>query len=433
VSALLLHRVVLFFVGATMLAGTVAIVPGLITVNKGVTGLLAASVAMQLMLTGLHLPRGATTVWVLALLLSVAFGFVVAWVYGVPPKVLLITSQAYVLTIVFYFLLLLGLRSMSDIRALLWGLAISASIASTSVLLGFRAAPELLDPFRRTGGLAGDANYFALGASIGLATSVFLAMSTRSWISRLVLSGMMAVTAGGVISSFSRGGYLALALMAALFLYRYGMALRFKLVVPVLLVIAILPLTVPERVIERVETVRTAGQWDTSIQGRLAQYQRALELFRSSPIWGVGLMRSNLSQAFGGAVVRQDLRALSGRGGYSVIHNSYLLLAAELGLLGLVPYLAITLLSWLGFSRVWRLQRGADPEDRSRWELAHLAVMMQIALLGGIVAGMFLNATRYRAIWVLFALSTVVVSLARQSAATEPEPAYRPRWQKARA
>ena len=405
------HRIVLFAVGLTIFTQSVSIIPGWIGLNKPITALLGVSTALLLATRSIRIPRSGLHFWVAAFLFSISLGFAISLVYRAPMELLLRVGQSYILVIAFYFLLIVAIQSMSDLRTMLWGVLAGALVTSASVVAGLGGAET--DALSRTGGLAKDPNYYAMGAGISIAIAIFLGISSERWSTRALLTGAAAFMLGGLVLSLSRGGYVAFAAMTLLFLFRYLPAQRLSLLVPVLIVAAVAPLMLPESVVERVTVFRREGVLDNSIQNRIQQYQRSVEMFTSSPVWGVGLGRSSVSEAFGGAIERQDLRALAaGAAGYSVIHSSYLTVAAEFGLLGLIPYLGLLLFAWLGFSRVIRSQRyaGTDPPREYRM-LVQASTMMQIAMLGALVASLFLNATRFKAMWLILAMSPVFVSM----------------------
>jgi len=406
------HRIVLFAVGLTIFTQSITLVPGWVGLNKPITALLGASALLMLATRATRFPRSPLHYWVLAMLFSVLLGIAIGFVYGTSPELLLRLGQSYVLVIIFYFLVVVSLPSVSELRSLLWGVMVGGFVTSLTVILGLGTSG--LSAVERTGGLAKDPNYYAIGAAVSIAIAVFLGLSSKRRTTQLLLLGACAVMLWGLGASLSRGGYLAFACMAALFVYRYVGFRRMGFLVPVLIVAALSVPFLPDSIIERVTVFRTDGVLDSSIQNRLEQYERSLEFFTSSPVWGVGLSRSGTSEAFGGAVGRQDLRALSARrGGYSVIHNSYLVVAAEFGLLGLVPFMGIIVLSWIGFSRVIKSERWVSEAEAVDYRLlVNAASMMQIAMLGVLVGSIFLNAVRVKSVWMLFALSPVLVSMA---------------------
>jgi O-antigen ligase len=92
--------------------------------------------------------------------------------------------------------------------------------------------------------------------------------------------------------------------------------------------------------------------------------------------------------------------------------------AAELGLVGLVPYLGLLLFTWLDYSRAWRTayryRARGDPELR---QLHLYAVFLQIGLLASLIGNNFLSSFRYRETWILMAASAVLMELVRSRVA----------------
>jgi hypothetical protein len=82
---------------------------------------------------------------------------------------------------------------------------------------------------------------------------------------------------------------------------------------------------------------------------------------------------------------------------------------------GLIPYMAILILTYLDFSRAQRLALSRDHLRDPELSALHLrAVMAQIGYVGILVVAQFQPGTFWRGIWVMFALSTVILSLIRK-------------------
>jgi O-antigen ligase len=416
VSLRSIHRAILFLVGVSILTGGVAIVPGLLGLSKPVTALLAVSVCAQILTGSQALSLGRKDLWVLLFSLAVGIGFATSISQRLPAQFINFILVSYSLLIIFYFLLSASTQSTRDARAFLWGLLIGGTTASATVLLGYDVGAGDLTVDDRTGGLSGDPNYFAMGAVTAVMAAVYLVLHHRSWLIRAVITGCAIVMVSALFASLSRGGYLALAATVLFFMARYALWGRLRIVIPALLVALSIPFVLPARVRDRVMTLTaTNRQLDVSIQSRLMQYRRGMDLFTSSPVIGVGLGRSNVSEVFGGAVDRRDLGSISGSTGrHHVLHNSFLIIAAEMGLVGLLPYVMLIALSWFEFGRVVRLRPESrsttiDPELR---ECVEMAAVLQAAFLGLVVAGMFLNAARFKATWAMFALSVALLRIA---------------------
>jgi O-antigen ligase len=88
-----------------------------------------------------------------------------------------------------------------------------------------------------------------------------------------------------------------------------------------------------------------------TVEWRLARWQLTLEASNKQPLFGIGF--NNLRDVFGAT-----------HGGYTTAHNSFLSLFAELGIVGLLAYLAIIFsMIWIGL-RIYRT--GAQTLDRWR-------------------------------------------------------------------
>src|SRR5262249_31717279 len=100
--------------------------------------------------------------------------------------------------------------------------------------------------------------------------------------------------------------------------------------------------------------------------GRFATWIATIQLALQAPIFGVGL--HNL-----GGLLNSQVFSVGGFWNYSTPHNSLLSMFAELGVVGLVVYLAaITTIIKMGV-RLYRT--GAQPQDRWRG-LALVAIMV---------------------------------------------------------
>jgi len=82
-----------------------------------------------------------------------------------------------------------------------------------------------------------------------------------------------------------------------------------------------------------------------NIYGRLATYEQGLEIFRGSPLFGVGVDNYTVASQARAPVFVHNVQSID------FPHNSYVAVLAEQGLVGFVPLLLLTF-------AVWRLIRG---------------------------------------------------------------------------
>ncbi len=346
------------------------------------------------------IPRSTKHLWVLAFAFSFVVSNVVAILSGLPFLSVLpyLTTDASLLLL--YFLVLIIVRSRRDLDWLCGGYVTGAVVVGISAALGFGPTD---DPnTTRLGGLGGNPNGAA--QDIGVALPLVLVLSSGLsplWQRVLGLLGFGVLLATGV-ATLSRSFFVTLPAMWSLALLRMRRValLRYSLFGFLLVVISVL--TVPDTVWDRLGTLQGGRLTrDTSAMSRLYTSQLGVVAFIKNPVAGVGRRNfMNWANRDGGGRVE------------FVVHNVYLTVAAEQGLLGLVPFLAIVGIAWREFGRTWRLLGVApartDPEAR---RLRLRALSLQVAFLGVLIGGLFHPMLNFKMLWVLFGLSTVVFAL----------------------
>ena len=146
-----------------------------------------------------------------------------------------------------------------------------------------------------------------------------------------------------MIYLFSRGGYLAtLVGWTALGILRER---KFLVVIAVLLIFW--KFFMPTAVIERIEMTQTEEGTDTSVLERLELWNAAAQVFESNPLMGIGY---NTTPYFGfsDSITKRHRNNL---------HNGYLEVLSEMGIIGLLIYLTIF---FRGMQAGWRLYKLAD-------------------------------------------------------------------------
>ena len=99
-----------------------------------------------------------------------------------------------------------------------------------------------------------------------------------------------------------------------------------------------------------------------------------------------------------------------------VVHNSYLHVLAETGLLGLVGFVGFLASSWRLLARGRRRAIGIGDRDGQR-----LATAMQASLIVAVVAGAFLSEQFTTPFWMIGALATVVAGVPQAVRVTGPQ------------
>jgi putative inorganic carbon (hco3(-)) transporter len=180
----------------------------------------------------------------------------------------------------------------------------------------------------------------------------------------------------GVYFTGSRGAEMGVAVLIGLLLIR-----RFK-IAGVVMAGAVLVLLLLAINATHGRTINMSGGMD-----RLALWSDGMSYFKSSPIWGIG---------FGSFQDRQGMTA----------HNSYLLCAAELGLVGFFLWMSIIVVTFIQLSRVPKLVGKKDPA-MARWASA-----IRLSLAVYLFTGFFLSRAYELPLYLLFGMAGAIVASA---------------------
>ena len=224
-------------------------------------------------------------------------------------------------------------------------------------------------------GLAGNPNDLALMLNlVAPLTGALFVITRHPWL-RLIALGSLMLTVAAVIATFSRAGFITLAVIGVAAFA--AMVRRGALASAVLLVFLVLGafVLIPEQYFSRLATITNIESDRTgSAQGRWDDYFVSIEYIRQNPITGAGL--------------GQDLLALNQTRGHATwrsVHNAYLQAAVDLGLPGLALLLALLISS---FANARRVRRHALRAVHLR-DLGVIASGVHLSLLAFAVASFF--------------------------------------------
>jgi hypothetical protein len=202
--------------------------------------------------------------------------------------------------------------------------------------------------------------------------------------------GVMALCLGLTISRGSLGGVGAALVVVA--------TLRYRKLWPLLLLALVLLLVLPQTQDYVAHFVEGLQGEDLATQMRLGEYKDAFILIGRYPWLGVGFAGSpDIDTYIGVACV-------------------YLLIAEQMGLVGLAGFL---LVMGVLFARFWRARElaAADPELEPLWWGLHTGVVG--ALVGGIVDHYFFNLDFHHSVtlfWLVVGLATAATEMIRRRA-----------------
>lgn len=243
----------------------------------------------------------------------------------------------------------------------------------------------------------GDNNEFAVAMVMSIPLLILVWREARSAGMKLAVLVVLALSYAAIISTWSRGGLLGLAVVTALIALQSRRSLA--IVAYVLVVATIVASMLPEAWFARMETM-LAFQDEGSAQSRLGAWRLGLELVKDRPVFGGG---------FQGWIY-----ATLPMGGSMDWHSAYIEILSEHGIVGGVLW-GLLLVGTIG-SLFWS---GALRAPATMHWVGDYAMAIRTALLGFLVGAAFLGIAYWELIYWLVAASAVLVRLAKRGVASE--------------
>jgi O-antigen ligase len=317
----------------------------------------------------------------------------------------LIASEASVVVLLTFVVLLKITQTMRDVERMLLALAASAISLTAGVLLNFSGGRAHINSNFDPNDIA-----YVLDTLLPIVIALGVAQSRRrKWFAY----GLALIVIIAILLTGSRGGAIGLAVVAlAVFAYPLNFAKTGELrgfapgglIVKVALLAALgaavwgsLPAETRER-LATLEDLQHDYNADPHLNAsRTVLWRRDIGLALQRPI-GYGL----------GSAAAADGRA---GGQYRTSHNSIVQAFLELGVLGLVLFISSYVITWKELARVRR--RGQqNAVDHEIVKAALYARALRIALLGNIVAGFFLSQAYSFCLWMTVAICAALARIA---------------------
>ncbi len=358
---------------------------------------------------------GALGVWVLVFFL-VAIG---AFVFGLSHAALDQTTvrrfAEILLSILTYFLIVNTVRDEERLKRLM-RLIILGGAAAALVAIALYALPDqttlkILSSLQRVGyypeggvvlryiredpslpqratGTMVEPNVLGAFLIMTIALAMPQFFSGRRLLPRWLVTGALSLMGLALLLTISRGAFAATAVaVLALGVLRYP---RLLLVLAIVLAVILLIPWTQSYVAHFVEGLR--GE-DLATQMRFGEYKDALILIQRYPLLGVGFSGS------------PDIDTYIG------VSNMYLLIAEEMGLVGLVAFLAMIVVLCAAAAKAYRNIRAAGHLEPIWWGL-HAAILG--ALVGGVFDHYFFNLDFHPSVaffWLYVGLATAATRL----------------------
>jgi O-antigen ligase len=316
--------------------------------------------------------------------------------------------------ILFYVVLTYTVRRRADLDLLLLSFVVGCLLAAASGWLGYGLQVEGGRYEERLAGEGSSPNLLAFNLIVAIPAAASLMFTTRRGWARPFYFAAIGLMIVACLSTLSRTAFVALPAMVAFWAFRFRRFSFLRYAAPVFLLVVSAAIFAPERVVLRAQDVVNAAQersleeLDPSARDRFLMVPGMARAFASNPLIGVGLSHYRWWAFQRGEVAHG-------------IHNAYLQVLVEQGLVGFVPFVVILVLTWRTYTAASRtLRRRGDAELGI---LGFRAALLQAALTGALVMGLAQPSGRHKAFWLLFAMSTILIALVRERVRALESPA----------
>jgi putative inorganic carbon (HCO3(-)) transporter len=317
------------------------------------------------------------------------------------PSQSVFDALRYALFIVFFFLILQLTHTSADVRRIVRVMVLSSSLAACWGLYGL-----IVLGISRAAGPISDPNDFAYLMTCVLPLAGYLLVSERR--RRVLWAICCLVLLSGALGTLSRGALVGLSAVVL-----WGLVTRRIPVSGILLGIAgqlsvaAIAFSVWAPLLH--DRLQQKGNIaERNVTTRQALWAAALRMAEDRPVTGVGPGRFGIEAP---QYVRNVPLTLE----RPYVHNSYLSMLAETGLLGLLAFAGFLASTWRLLGRARR-----DAIDKEDIEARRLGTAMQASLVVAIVAGIFLSGQLTTPFWLLGALAAVVAGTAERVPAVQP-------------
>lgn len=326
-------------------------------------------------------------------------------------------TEDFVFTFVFMLLVAASIRGTRDVEWFALLNVAGAVLYSVVVLLKQKVTSD--------GRLSGlryyDANDLAMVLVCTLPLAVYFLRNTVKPITRLAALGAFGLILLTIVKTGSRGGFLGLVVAMGYILFHFRAIKRSTRIGAAITGLIVVTAVGSEAYWTRIQSmVRPEEDYNFSennLAGRMAIWKRGLGYMASRPLFGVGVRCFPQAEGMLSSVGTQ--RAAQSQGfKWSVAHNSFVEVGAELGLPALIIFVLALVRS---IQMMSRLRARASPGGAITPADAALGQALIGSLLGYVVSGFFLSQGYSAYLYTLFGM---VIGLSKLHARTlAPAPA----------
>ena len=288
----------------------------------------------------------------------------------------------YVVNMLFFVLLVFQVTTLQRLKSLVWVICLCTLMYSVfgGVLqsfdsVRFQVVGSMFDP--------NDTAYLLVSL---FPLCLYFVRFDEGLLKRLVAVAAIFSSIVIILKTGSRGGILGFgSVLLILFLTNAGgIGKSYKLLIVVMLVSTLLFFGDKIDVERYLTLTDISSDYNVAAQGgRIELWEAAVVLSLAHPVTGVGVNCYTWAHFLITSAAEESYL------GYHAIHNSYLQISAEIGLIGFGIFMFIIVRSFFTFLRVSRIQ--VQPETRETSEMSALGGFMLLGFAGLLVSGFFLS------------------------------------------
>ncbi len=307
---------------------------------------------------------------------------------AVPQPLEISPLMSYLSFLSLFFVTLVVVDSLDRLRYVLLVAIGSVGYASLHILREWQKYGGMGAGYR-PGWVTGDPNYYSVSALLCLPLAFYLLRTDQPRWERWFCLGSIGLILVGLILAASRGALIGLTAASLLAVGRSQHRGRNFL----LLLVVLLPLMAfaPSSPFSRLLSPDYSDHRST--ERRVALLEEGLKMIQAQPLTGIG---TGNFKAFSGTLA-------------GVAHNTYVEVAAELGVPGITFFAAVLVLTITTLARVQRVTRNCGATL-----IYHAAEGIQTGLVGACVAIFFLSAETQKLFWLMIFVTMCLPSLATE-------------------
>lgn len=310
-----------------------------------------------------------------------------------------LVTDKFIKTVLLVLLIVGAVRTVRDVERLAFAYFLAAATYAAVVLYRFDVGQG---SWRLSSIYYYDANDFATFAVTALPLGLHFVLGQRKWLGRLVGAVGLMVLAVAFVWSGSRGGFLAIVAVAVFVLLRYStIPGRWRLLGVGVITIVFMTAASEQYWVQMNTIFNSKGDYNrTEDEGRVAIWKRGMGYVAQHPVLGVGADNFPVAEGTLSPLASRQDHGMGVKWGAA--HNSYIQIAAELGVPGVLFFLAAFATAFGALRVIARTPASRAGPQRGT---ASLAQALTASLLGCAVGAFFLSLGYHEFIYALLALA----------------------------